>query len=45
MRFRLPMIGHGVGPGGRFLLVREVKSFEQMANVARSDMSKTSVGE
>ena len=43
MRFRLPMIGHGVGPGGRFCLWggRKLKTFERRATEASHARAKT----
>ena len=43
MRFRLPMIRHGLGPGGRFCLWagRKLKSFERRAAAASHTRAKT----
>ena len=43
MRFRLPMIGHGLGPDGRFCSWgrRKLKSFERRAAAASHARAKT----
>ena len=46
MRFRLPMIGHGLGPGGRFFLWggQKLKTFERRTAAASHTRAKTTQG-